>query len=107
SAKIFWEATVFRHLSERRMTAMKRSALLMTGELSSATLARFAVGLLGGLVMPGFLLLSLKTTSGNPNLPQFVVVTSMLFIACLAGELLERALFFTACAAPKMPGGIR
>jgi len=59
------------------------------------------------ILMPAFLLLSLASASGAENLPRFVVVTSMLFIACLVGELLERALFFTACAAPKMPGGIR
>jgi formate dehydrogenase iron-sulfur subunit len=105
AAKLLWEAAALRHLPQRRMTAMKRSALLMIGELSNFTLARFAVGVLGGLVMPAFLLLSLS--SGEQNLPQFVVVTSMLFIASLVGELLERALFFTACAAPKMPGGIR
>ncbi len=29
------------------------------------------------------------------------------FAACLAGELLERYLFFAACAAPRMPGGLR
>lgn len=107
ATKLLWEASALRHLPQRRMTAMKRSALLMTGELSNFTLARFAVGILGGLVMPGFLLLSLAGSSGAENLPRFVVVTSMLFLACLAGELLERALFFTACAAPKMPGGIR
>jgi hypothetical protein len=28
----------------------------------------------------------------------------MLFLACLAGELLERYQFFAACAAPRMPG---
>ena len=38
---------------------------------------------------------------------QFVVMTGLLFVACLAGELLERYLFFAACAAPRMPGGIR
>jgi formate dehydrogenase iron-sulfur subunit len=105
ATKLLWEAAAFCHLPHRRMTAMKRSALLMIGELSNFTLARFAVGILGGLVMPAFLLASLA--SGAQNLPQFVVVTSMLFVACLVGELLERALFFTACAAPKMPGAIR
>ena len=107
ATKLLWEAATFRHLANRRMTAMKRSALLMIGELSNFTLARFAVGILGGLVMPAFLLLSLANAAAAENLPQFVVVTSMLFIACLVGELLERALFFTACAAPKMPGGMR
>ena len=106
-AKLSWEAAIFRHLLFRRMTPLKRSALLMTRELSNFTLARFAAGLLGGLVMPAFLLISLTSTSGSGNLPQFVIITGMLFVACLVGELLERVLFFTACAAPRMPGGIR
>jgi formate dehydrogenase iron-sulfur subunit len=47
------------------------------------------------------------TLSGESGLVQFVVLTGLLFAACLAGELLERYLFFSACAAPQMPGGIR
>jgi formate dehydrogenase iron-sulfur subunit len=105
--KLSWEATIFRHLLLARMTPLKRSALLMVRDLSNITLARFAVGFLGGLVMPAFLLVSLTSTPNADNLPQFVVITGMLFVACLVGELLERALFFTACAAPRMPGGIR
>jgi hypothetical protein len=31
----------------------------------------------------------------------------MLFVACLAGELLERYLFFAAVASPRMPGPLR
>jgi hypothetical protein len=47
------------------------------------------------------------TLAQGAGLPQFVVLTALLFGACLAGELLERYLFFAACAAPQMPGGIR
>ena len=57
------------------MTPLKRSALLMIRELSNVTLARFAAGILGGLVMPALLLVSLSSTAGRDNLPQFVVVT--------------------------------
>jgi formate dehydrogenase iron-sulfur subunit len=105
--KLGWEAAILRHLLFRRMTPLKRSALLMTRELSNLTLARFAAGILGGVVMPTMLLISLASANGSSNVPQFVVVTSMLFVACLIGEMLERALFFSACAAPRMPGGIR
>ena len=37
------------------MTPLKRSALLMTRDLSNVTLARFALGLLGGVMMPAML----------------------------------------------------
>jgi hypothetical protein len=56
--------------------------------------------------MPAMLLVSLPALS-SAGLVQFVATASVLFLACLAGELLERYLFFAACAAPRMPGGIR
>jgi formate dehydrogenase iron-sulfur subunit len=104
--KLIWEAAIFHHLLTGRMTPLRRSALLLTRELSSVTLARFALGLLGGVVMPAMLSSALPTLS-EASLPQFVATTSLLFAACLAGELLERYLFFAACAAPRMPGGLR
>lgn len=105
SAKLVFEALLFRHLAGRQVTQFKRSALMMTGPLAGYTLARFACGLLGGLAMPAFLLRSVSETPQDPVV--LVVVTSFLFIACLSGELLERYLFFAAVAAPRMPGAMR
>ncbi len=105
--KLAWEGAIFRHLWLRNMTPLKRSALLMTGDLSNATLARFALGLLGGAILPTILAVDARALSDGRALVQFVVLTGLLFAACLAGELWERYLFFTACAAPQMPGGIR
>ncbi len=103
--KIVFEANQLRPLLSRQTTPMKRSALLMTGSLASVTIARFACGVLGGLAMPALLL---KAISESPQDPVFlIIVTSMLFIACLAGELLERYLFFAAVASPRMPGSLR
>jgi formate dehydrogenase iron-sulfur subunit len=101
--KLAWDAAIFRHLLSRRMTSLKRSAILMTNDLSSFTLARFAAGLLGGILMPTFLLSHID----DAELPQFITTGALLFAACLVGELLERYLFFAACAAPRMPGGPR
>jgi hypothetical protein len=56
--------------------------------------------------MPLFIL-SKTAEAGDVAGAEFVGAASLLFVACLAGELLERYLFFTACAAPRMPGGIR
>lgn len=105
--KLAWEGAIFRHLWLRQMTPLKRSALLMTGDLSNVTLARFALGLLGGAILPAMLVGDAASLSNSAGFVQFVVLTGLLFAACLAGELLERYLFFTACAAPQMPGGIR
>jgi DMSO reductase anchor subunit len=103
--KLIWEGAIFQHLACNRMTPLRRSALLLTRDLSSITLARFALGLLGGIVMPALLLNALPTLS-EATFAQFTVTTALLFLACLAGELLERYLFFTACATPRMPGAI-
>lgn len=103
--KLVFELNLFRPLANRQTSPMKRSAMLMTGSLASVTIARFACGILGGLVMPALLL---RAASGTPQDPVFLtIVTGMLFVACLAGELLERYLFFAAVASPRMPGSIR
>ena len=103
--KLVFEANQLRPLLSRQTSPMKRSAMLMTGSLASVTIARFACGVLGGLAMPALLL---KATSESPQDPVFlIIVTSMLFVACLAGELLERYLFFAAVASPRMPGSLR
>ena len=105
AAKLLFEAALFRHLASRSTTSLKRTAWLMTGALSNVTMARFAAGLLGGLAMPGLLLLS--RVPAPPEQGQdlvFVVLVGMLFVGCLAGELLERYLFFAAVASPRMPG---
>ena len=68
SCKLLWEAAILRHLLYRRMTPLKRSALLMTGELSNLALARFALGALGGIVMPALLLFSIESTSAYRTL---------------------------------------
>jgi Fe-S-cluster-containing dehydrogenase component/DMSO reductase anchor subunit len=107
TAKLLWELALFRHLLSRRMTPLRRSALLMTHDLSNVTLARFALGALGGMVMPAILLGHLKSPTSGSGAIEFVAMAGLLFAGCLAGELLERYLFFAACAAPRMPGGIR
>lgn len=105
AVKLVFEAGLFRHLTSRQVTQFKRSALLMTGPLAGYTLARFACGILGGLAMPAFLL---QVVSESPWQPVVMVAgASILFVASLAGELLERYLFFAAVAAPRMPGSVR
>lgn len=100
--KLALEASLFRHLLFRRQSPLKRSARLLTGVLSGSTFARFACGLLGGVVMPLFLWHELSADVVRDGFVMMVV--GVLFVACLAGELLERYQFFAACAAPRMPG---
>ncbi|MCA8994485.1 MAG: dimethyl sulfoxide reductase anchor subunit [Planctomycetaceae bacterium] len=107
AVKLVWEAALFLHLFDRRNTSLKRSARLMIGPLASHLLARFACGILGGIVMPGLLLAEAShTVTAGFDVKQFLIVL-MLFTACLIGEMLERYLFFAAVSAPRMPGGPR
>ena len=102
TAKLLLEASIARHLLFRRQSPLKRSALLLVGPLSSSTFARFGCGLLGGVVMPLFLWNEL--TSSESRGLFLMISVSMIFVACLVGELLERFQFFAACASPRMPG---
>lgn len=109
-AKLLFDAAIFRHLWSPHLTTLKRSARLLSGELANVTLARFATGILGGIITPAFLLSGITGAAGPSSAGsslQFAIVAGMLFAACLAGELLERYLFFAACAVPRMPGAIR
>jgi hypothetical protein len=105
-AKLTWEASLFWHLTNARMTALRRSALLVQRQLWAVTLARFALGLLGGIVMPALLLASDHSHATSPTV-SFVVIVGELVLATVGGELLERYSFFAAVASPRMPGAIQ
>ena len=98
------EASLFRHLLLRRHSQLKRSAMLLAGPLSRSTMARFACGILGGLVMPLFLWMNRIHEAHGVSL---TIAAAVMFVACFAGELLERYHFFAACAAARMPGTIK
>lgn len=106
--KLAWEGSLFLHLLQRRHSAWKRSAKLMSGALINQTMLRFAFGILGGVIMPLFVVFSDAQTLKEPTLDaQVVASVAMLFAACLMGELFERYLFFAAVSVPRMPGGPR
>jgi Fe-S-cluster-containing dehydrogenase component/DMSO reductase anchor subunit len=107
--KLAVEASMFRHLRDRRHSVEKRLALLMKGELGRTSAARFLCGVLGGLVLPalglGIAALAERSAAPLPLLPLTVIAGAALALS-LAGELLERYLFFAAAPASRMPGGI-
>jgi hypothetical protein len=107
STKLAWELLLFRHLLARAMTPLKRSASLMLRDLASPAIARFALGALGGIVAPALLLRGALGELAESAQFELIIPTLLLFGASLAGELLERYLFFAGVAAPRMPGGIR
>ncbi|HVA45016.1 MAG TPA: DmsC/YnfH family molybdoenzyme membrane anchor subunit [Pirellulales bacterium] len=106
AVKLLVEASIFRHVRQKQASPLRRSALLMLGELAAVTKSRFICGFVGGIALPGLLLQIGAPPSGQPGDLFTGLVASTLFVACLAGELLERYLFFAAVAQPKMPGGV-
>jgi DMSO reductase anchor subunit len=107
SAKFLVEASVLAWLGGRRFTPLKRTAMLLVGELSMTSLLRCFFGVIGGLLLP-LVLLSHKSVVADASgyHPMFLVFTVALIVVLLTvGELIERFLFFAASVAPKMPGG--
>jgi formate dehydrogenase iron-sulfur subunit len=105
AAKLVVEGAVFRHLRQKQASALRRSAELMRGELVAVVQSRFICGFVGGIALPCMLLQIGFAPPDNSRL-LIGLVAIALFAACLAGELLERYLFFTAVSQPKMPGGV-
>ena len=100
--KLGSEAAIFLHLRDPQQGDLKRTAILLWGELRLHTGCRFFLGITGGLVVPQ--LFFTASPSSHMSLP---LITSCLSLACLcAGEVLERMSFFTALSAPRMPGGL-
>ena len=105
--KLLLELSIFSHLRLSQVSDLKRTALLMRGELSRLTTARFLLGAVGGLALPFWLSAFLDPTAAAVplgNAPLAIVLFSTL--ALVAGELVERSLFFMAAASPKMPGAV-
>lgn len=107
ASKLMFDLSLLRHLFKRRMTSLKRSALLVTGALSSVAFARMGFGIFGGIVMPGMLLAQLGNGSDPGVNPVIAIAICMTWIGCVGGEFLERYLFFAAVSSPRMPGGVR
>lgn len=103
--KLLYEHAVLLHLRDRQNTRLKRTAMLMTGELGMITMRRLLFGVLGGVILPGMLVAesSISPTAGFHEV--FVgLVATLSVVLLLAGELIERSLYFAAVVAPKMPG---
>jgi formate dehydrogenase iron-sulfur subunit len=98
------ENSVFRQRADRDalvLTPLNKTARLLEDELGLPTRIRTAFGVIGGLVLP--LLLVFNRANGFTSAAWLAPVALAL---CVAGELLERYLFFTAVAPVKMPGGV-
>jgi formate dehydrogenase iron-sulfur subunit len=99
--KLALEVSGLLRVRDRRSSALKRVALVMLGDLAPVLRTRLACGVLGGVVLP--LVIGLSQPAAGPARALSVVLLGVL----LAGELLERYLFFRAAPASRMPGGLR
>lgn len=100
-AKLALERRIFSHLVDEEtaaQTPLNKSARLLAGELNAFVRGRIALAVIGGVVLPLMLLSHIASETGA-----LAVVATVL---CVAGEFLERYLFFTAVATQKMPGGL-
>jgi formate dehydrogenase iron-sulfur subunit len=102
-AKLATEARIHRHIDDQESTPLRKTALLLRGELRMAHAWRFNAALLGGLLLPMFWLYHARTAAGAVGIGDLILAFAIL-AAVLAGEWLERYLFFTACVPPRMPG---
>lgn len=94
------------HLRDKRNTVFKKSAYLLLGPLLQSFAGRLVLGLVGGVAIPLILTMdggNVRSHGATHSLPLFLTVG---FLSLLAGELLERKLFFQAVVPPKMPGAM-
>jgi len=97
--KMIVEAMIFMHLKDAQPTALKKSAMLMTQQLYKPTAWRFICGSIGGIILPGVLLTVKDMTPAG-----VLGIVTGIMVLTLAGEGLERYLFFRAVVPLKMPG---
>lgn len=99
--KLMLEATTFVHLNDPQFSSLKKTALLMVRTFRGVTLGRFLCGFLGGMIFPlvFWVLYSDLDSVGTACLAVLILGLS------LAGEFLERYLFFRTVVSLKMPGG--
>jgi len=96
--KLGFENRIFQQLVDVdtfTLTSLNKTARLLTDELGLAARLRVFCGIMGGVVLPLFLLANPAATG----------LAAGALALCVVGELLERYLFFTAVAPAKMPGG--
>jgi Fe-S-cluster-containing dehydrogenase component/DMSO reductase anchor subunit len=101
--KLAWEASILLHLRDKQLGPLRRTALLLLGDLSVEAGARLALGIIGGVLAP----LGVAHFADAGDSTSAALILAALGGAALVGaELLERALFFRAASAPRMPGGV-
>ncbi|HEX5221745.1 MAG TPA: DmsC/YnfH family molybdoenzyme membrane anchor subunit, partial [Verrucomicrobiae bacterium] len=100
-AKLAVERCIFTHLVDEEtaaQTPLNKTARLLNGELNGLVRGRIALGVIGGAVLP------LIAVGQTASVISWLAVVAA--VVCVAGEFIERYLFFTAVVTQKMPGGL-
>jgi formate dehydrogenase iron-sulfur subunit len=99
--KLGWETSILLHLRDKQLGALRRTALLLLGDLKHEAGARLALAIMGGVLAP----LGVAHFADAGDGSSAALILAGLGGAALVGaELLERALFFRAASPPRMPG---
>jgi len=99
--KLVLESTMLFFVDKNNVSFIDKTALLMLRQLRTYTFCRFGCSVAGGLFLP---LLFLQMNSESAVSSVFIL-TVCIFGLTVAGEILERYLFFRAAVPLKMPGG--
>ncbi len=105
--KLAVEHRVLRRLPDDDFSPRHKTALLLAGRFGLARRCQIAALLLGAILLPAPVILEIRCAAPgalSAGLP--AVAFAFLFALCLAGELMERRLFFLAVQPVKMPGTI-
>lgn len=97
--KLASEAWLLLRVRDKRRSVQKRVAYILLADLKRYTALRFALGLMGGVFLPLWLLSGVEFQA-------FRYLSVPLFSCLLGAELAERYLFFRAAPASRMPGGL-
>jgi DMSO reductase anchor subunit len=97
--KLSLDGWVLSHARARQLSVHKRAAMVMLGDLRTATSLRFALALLGGVALPAGLIAGLRGDAVTPT-------AWLVLVLLTAAELCERYLFFAASPASRMPGSL-
>jgi formate dehydrogenase iron-sulfur subunit len=98
--KLLLDVEILVHLRERGLGELKRTALLLIGELRAPAGLRLGLGALGTLFA------ALMANGAAYGSAGFAALALLSWACLLGGELFERILFFRALSVPKMPGAI-
>lgn len=101
--KLATELPILRSLQVEDYSPLHKTALLLTGPFGRLHRIRVALGWIGGVALPAMLGAQLSVAGSTALL---VIQTAAIVLLCLAGELIERRLFFTAVQPVQMPGGV-